>query len=126
MSNLERSPDLAIACSLNQEQLELREQDVAALFAMAIQTRELPDGYALAFAAGADRAHELLDFVIAERACCPFFTFELTFAAPHEAVWLSLRGPEGIKPMLAETFPSLLGEPGTHSEPSETPAASGA
>jgi hypothetical protein len=119
MSNLERAPEPVIACSLNQEQLELREQDVAALFAQATQTRELPDGYALAFAAGADMAHALLDFVIAERACCPFFTFELTFAAPHGAIWLSLRGPHGVKAMLAETFPSLKGERGVSSEPTE-------
>jgi hypothetical protein len=113
MSSLESSlPEPALACSLTQGELELREQDVATLFAQATGTRELPDGYALAFPTGADTAHRLLDFIIAERACCPFFTFELTFAAPHEAIWLSLRGPNDVKAMLAEMFPRLLGATG--------------
>ena len=126
MSNLESfSPtqEPAIACSLNQEDLELREQDVVALFAQASQIRELADGYTLAFPAGADSAHTLLDFIIAERACCPFFSFELTFAAPHEAIWLSLRGPEGIKALLAETFPNLISPRGASGAPGATPAS---
>jgi len=34
---------------------------------------------------------------MAERDCCPFFTFELAFAPDHGPVWLRLRGPEGAK-----------------------------
>jgi hypothetical protein len=124
MSNLESispTPESAIACTLTLGEQDLREHDVAALFAQAIQTRELPDGYALAFPAAADSAHTLLDFIVVERACCPFFTFELTFAAPHDAIWLTLKGAEGVKEMLAATFPHLMTGHGAPSEPAEAP-----
>jgi hypothetical protein len=107
----------ALACALSADDQQLREQDVAALFQQAARVRELPDGYAFAFPAGADSAHALLDFIVAERACCPFFTFELSFAAPHKAIWLTLKGEEGVKAMLAATFPDILAKLAPTSDP---------
>jgi len=39
----------------------------------------------------------LLEVIVAERACCPFFTFELIFTPDQGPLWLRLLGPEGAK-----------------------------
>jgi hypothetical protein len=69
--------------------------------------QELPDGYRFAFPAEADGVRDLVEFILSERACCPFFTFDLTLASPHESVWLSLRGGEGVKEFVAASFAEL-------------------
>jgi len=58
---------------------------------------ELPDGYAFRFAASQPSILLLSEFIARERACCPFFTFELVAERNEGPLWLSLRGREGIK-----------------------------
>ncbi len=98
------SASLPIACNLSGDELQARSGAVEALFASVSQVRELPDGYDFAFPADANTAHTLLDFIMEERACCPFFTFTLNFATPHEAIWLALRGGEGVKDFVRQGF----------------------
>ncbi len=93
-----------IACTLTERELRVRQQEVTPLFEHIVKVCELSDGYAFAFPPDASRAHDLLDLVLAERACCAFFTFELTFPAPHDAVWLSLRGSAEIKEFVRGGF----------------------
>ena len=62
---------------------------------------ELPDGYALRFPGDAIWAEKLIAFVVGERACCEFFTFELVFEPRQGPLWLHLRGPEGTKEVVA-------------------------
>jgi hypothetical protein len=78
-------------------ELRVRSGENASLFARATGVEELPDGYRFAFPARAGEAQDLLRFILAERACCPFFTFELTFPSPHRAIYLSVRGGAGVK-----------------------------
>jgi hypothetical protein len=100
--------NVPVACTLSAAEMRARGEDVVApLFASVQQLEELPDGYRFAFPAEADGARDLLEFVLSERACCPFFTFELTFASPHQVVWLTLRGGEGVKEFVAGSFAEL-------------------
>jgi hypothetical protein len=94
---------LPIACSLSSEELETRGEDVARLFALVEEVEELTDGYSFRFPAQRDLSARLLDFVLFERECCPFFTFELRFEPGLGPTWLSLRGPEGVKQFVAES-----------------------
>lgn len=101
---------LPIACLLpGPEQAARREQVVKALFAAVRQVRELPDGYGLEFPGEAEWMLRLAEFVAFERACCPFFTFELMCEPEQGPIWLNWRGPEGAKEMLRteleESFP---------------------
>jgi len=75
------------------------------MFAHVEATRELVDGYAFRFPGDAEWVARLAEFVAFERACCQFFTFELTFAPELGPVWLSLRGGEGVKEV-AQSFMS--------------------
>jgi hypothetical protein len=68
---------------------------------------ETPDGYCFAFPAETESVRDLAEFILSERDCCPFFTFELAFPSPHESVWLTLRGGEGVKEFIAGSFATL-------------------
>jgi hypothetical protein len=94
--------EIPLACSLTADELRVRGEENSSLFAHAVSVQELPDGYAFIFPAADENAREVLAFVLAERACCPFFTFDLTFASPHESIRLSVRGREGVKEFVRE------------------------
>jgi hypothetical protein len=104
--------EIPIACSLTADELGARGLENAALFARAQSVSELPDGFRFTFPAGEDNARDLLAFIREEAACCPFFTFELTFPSPHQAIWLALRGREGVKEILRVGFIAKLAGPG--------------
>ncbi len=86
-----------MACSLTATQLRVRGEENDALFARALGAQELPDGYCFTFPARDEDARDLLQFILAKHACCPFFTFELAFPSPHQAISLTVRGSEGVK-----------------------------
>ena len=94
--------DGPIACTLSGEDQRQRGDEVARLFLDGRpRARQLPDGYALRFPGEDMWAARLLAFIVGERACCPFFTFELVFEAGQGAIWLHLRGPAGTTEFVA-------------------------
>lgn len=111
VSSSPSTPVLPIACALSAEDQRQRTDEVTALFEHVTAVRDMPMGYAFAFPAGADWAHALLDFIVEERACCPFFTFELTFPAPHDTIWLTLSGGVNVKELIGGMFPGITAQP---------------
>ena len=111
MDGMEIGTDLPVACSLSAAELRERGEENLALFSQARRIRELADGYAFAFAGADAEAEQLLRFVLAERACCPFWSFELTFASPHQEVWVSVRGNEEAKAVVREGLVAKLTAP---------------
>lgn len=101
---------LPVACSLTTAELHARGVENADLFARAQSVVELSDGYRFTFPAGEEDARDLLAFVRAEAACCPFFTFELAFPSPHEVILLAVRGNEGAKAMVGASLVAKLTE----------------
>ena len=106
------SGEVELACSLTAAELRVRSEENSALFARAQSVRELPDGYRFAFPPEADVAQNLLQFILAERACCPFFTFELAFPSPHHAIYLVVRGRDGVKEIVRASVASVVIERG--------------
>lgn len=96
--------DVALACSLTPAELEVRGGEISRLANHVQAMEELPDGYRFAFPAEAAGLPDLVAFILAERACCPFFTFELTFPTPHREIWLAIRGREGVKEIVYDGF----------------------
>lgn len=95
--------DLPIVCTLSEADQAARQQgDVARLFARVERTRELDDGYEVTLPGNAETARAIAEFVIKERECCRFFTFDTTFEADGGPIRLSLRGPAGTKEFLEE------------------------
>ena len=68
------------------------------------QVEELEDGYALRFPDSEGWIAKLVDFIVYERSCCPFFAFELVFEPEGRGVWLRLRG-DGVKEFLELVHP---------------------
>jgi hypothetical protein len=94
--------DLPIACSLTVNERVERGDEVGDLFKGVQQVRELADGYAYRFQGNEEYAARLVKFIVGERSCCPFFTFELGFEPNQGPIWLYIRGPEGVKEFMKE------------------------
>ena len=99
------SPDVPIACNLSERDFARRGQELAeTLFAGVREIRELPDGYAFRFPTDDGWLPRLAAFAETERRCCPFFAFEIAVEPNGGPVWLRLRGGEGVKAFVADTF----------------------
>lgn len=99
----------SVACRLDARGLAERREQARRLHAAVHETRELVDGLALRFPGDAVSVLALAEFVVAERRCCPFFTFTLELEPDEGPAWLTVRGPEGAKEFLRE---ELLGGTG--------------
>ncbi|MBD0369972.1 MAG: hypothetical protein ICV60_03895 [Pyrinomonadaceae bacterium] len=99
---------LPIACTLTDAgEIESRRASIEAVFAGVTEKRELADGYELLFPGDDDYARRLMQFVEAERKCCPFFIFELVFEQSSGPIHLRLRGGSGVKDFLNDWLKAL-------------------
>lgn len=98
------SQDIPLACTLSEADLVTRGDQIDDLFAHAEQRQELTDGYAFQYPGTTDWAKTLIDFITNERACCPFFLFELVFEPNLGPLWLHVRGGDGVKELVREQF----------------------
>src|SRR5215469_13252166 len=89
-------------CNLPSGELAARATTVDELFAAALEFEELDNGYALKIPSSSPWPERVLSFVQEERSCCQFFTFELIFSPNLGPIWLSIRGPEGVKAIVGE------------------------
>ena len=96
--------ELPIACNLAGDEQAGRREAVRGLLDGGRLAGELDDGYEFAFPEDADRAMRLTEFIVAERACCPFLSFELAFGPG--GILLRIRGPEGTKQFIGEEMVS--------------------
>lgn len=67
------------------------------LFTDVDRVEELADGFGFRFPAAEPWAAKALEFIAAEKGCCPFFTFELVFEPNDGPLWPRLRGSEAAK-----------------------------
>ncbi len=79
-----------------------RRGEVEGIFEGCLQAYELDDGYEFRFPGSQEWATRLTEFIVFERACCPFFAFELVFEPEGGQIRLGIRGPEGAKDIAAE------------------------
>ena len=61
---------------------------------------ELGNGYQLRFKNEGDIFLKIAEWVVLERACCPFLSFSLEIEGNEQPVRLSLKGPDGTKQIL--------------------------
>jgi hypothetical protein len=89
---------LPIACLLpNHEQAKRREKIANDIFKGAEETREIRDGFSFRYPGTDDWISKISEFIMFERKCCPFFTFELLFASNIGPVHLHIRGSKDVK-----------------------------
>lgn len=101
------SSDTPIACGLSSPEQAARLDELrATIFADCLAVEETGDGYAFAF--NGNVASQILDFIAAERECCPFLTFDLHLPPASEPLYLELSGNDEVKAFVASTFLSLV------------------
>ena len=93
---------LPLACSLSGPQQALRQEEIGKIFEECLRVDELEDGYEFGFPGSARWATKLTEFIVFERECCPFFTFDLLFEPGGGPIRLRVRGPEGVRDLVAE------------------------
>jgi hypothetical protein len=99
---------LPVACTLSApDEIEERRAVVEDIFAGVTEYHELTDGYELVFPGDEAHARRLMQFVAAERLCCPFLSFELVFEQAGGPIHLTLRGGEGVKDFLGDWLKAL-------------------
>ncbi|MCW3075600.1 MAG: family channel protein [Bacteroidetes bacterium] len=93
--------DTAVVCKLSSNELRIRKETVlAGLKKQLLAKEELPNGFAFKFPGTDQIMDELTSFVKSERACCSFFTFEISAGGNGKDIWLKLTGPKGAKEMI--------------------------
>jgi hypothetical protein len=116
------SPDPPLACVMAAIPEAERSSHAALASALLVERvqerRDLPDGYAFRFEAGA--LVDLARFLANERRCCPFLSFEIAVAPSDGPVWLRMTGPDGTRELLAHELPA----PRAASRAASTPRAS--
>lgn len=93
-----------IACdlgALDSGQRERRSELWRKLQPLIRETRETDRGYALRLDMEASTLLSIAELIALERACCPFFDFEVQVASGGGPIWLRLTGREGVKQFLA-------------------------
>ena len=107
-----QADDEVIACLLSERDYAIRSEELASgLFAAVEEVGELEDGYGYRFAGDGSQLEPLLEFIAAERRCCPFLTFEIAFEPHGGPLWLRMRGSPRVKAFIADAFNSRVAVP---------------
>ena len=89
-----------LSCALTDKALAARKKDVLAVLKSKVLAKDaLLNGYRYQFSNTEDNLKDVLQFIIAERACCPFFSFQLD-VQQNAPIWLTISGPGGTKSFL--------------------------
>jgi hypothetical protein len=100
---------LPLACNLSGPEQAGRGEELEEIFEGCLRTEELDDGYEFLFPGSEEWAARLTELIVFERGCCPFLVFELAFQPDGGPIRLRVRGPEGAKGIVAETFAGKAG-----------------
>ena len=101
----EDTTDGTVACGLNPDAFARGRAAALIRAEDALARRELPDGFELSFPGDEHTARDLMDFVLAERRCCTFLGFGLTFEPHLGSIHLTLGGSQQAKDFLAARGP---------------------
>src|SRR5689334_13407979 len=87
-----------VACKLASPELQKRKNEIIRLLKPHIlERKEITNGYIYTFKGADDMLDVLVSFIKTERACCSFFTFELSIRDIETNIQLIITGPEGAK-----------------------------
>jgi hypothetical protein len=103
LSNVSNHPGrrLPLACSLSGPEQARRSGEIEKIFEGCLRVDELENGYEFSFPGSEEWVLRLMEFIVFERECCPFFAFELVFEPEGGSIRLWVQEPEGAKEMVA-------------------------
>ena len=100
-----------IACNLaalDAKQRARRQELWQKLKPLIREAREIAGGYAFRLDTAPTTLLEVAEFISLERACCPFFNFQLEIVEENGPTWWRVTGRAGVGEFLAQ----ILGEMG--------------
>jgi hypothetical protein len=99
--------DRPFACDLKALSTEERthHKELSRQLASArMERRQVSDGYSFRIDSAKIPITRVAEWVELERKCCPFFRFQIELDGESRALWLTLRGREGIKKFIEIEF----------------------
>jgi hypothetical protein len=98
MRNKVGNEKIPMACILPiHEQAKRRKITINDLSKGVEEKRELRDGFSFRYPGTDEWISKLSEFIMFERMCCPFLTFELLFATYSGPVHIHIRGSKAAK-----------------------------
>src|SRR5262245_13398501 len=94
--------------ALTAEQRARQRELGKVLRAAVARSREVKDGYEFELPGNVETYRALTEFVPFERACCPFFEFNIRLEREGGPLYWRLTGREGVKDFIREEFKWLL------------------
>lgn len=106
-----------VACTLPAPALARRLIDLLSLFARADRARRLDDGLLVEFTSPTQETlRTVCDLLLAERQCCPRFTYELAFAPRLGPVTVRIRATTSDLASLRAVFGAVVGDAGVDND----------
>ena len=97
--------DSGLSCQLSGDKFQKRKAMLKnEIFTLVEKTEELEQGFSFHFKEKQGLDAKLLELVIAERNCCPFFEIKLHFLPFQTGINLEITGQKGVKEFIKTEF----------------------
>ena len=103
---------LPMACTLSVGERPARQEMISRIGQAVQEVQERDSGYTYRFASD-DLLPEIIRMIQAERQCCAFLRFRLSFEPGTGPFWLEITGPEGTKEFLGSWSLTVQAPPRT-------------
>ena len=88
-------------CKLTGPELQKRKAALQQeIFSQVKELKEVENGYIFHFMDEGDFIEKLVDYMLAEKKCCPFFQFDLSILANNAGIAWKITGPPEAKEMI--------------------------
>lgn len=95
--------DGAISCSLTSAELQERRTELKTeIFAHLIKKEEINQGFIYYFNDEEGMAENITELMLKEKACCPFFKFDLSILPFKKGIALKISGSKAVKELLQD------------------------
>lgn len=95
--------DGAISCSLTSEELQERRMELKTeIFTHLIKKEEIKQGFIYYFNDVDGMAENITELMLKEKACCPFFKFDLSILPFKKGIALKISGSKAVKELLID------------------------
>ncbi len=91
----------------NSELAERKNKLLQEVFSKVKKVEEVDDGFLFHFDDDENLLSSLFYYIMAEKACCPFFQQDISIGADHSGITWKISGKNGVKEMLKEMFETI-------------------
>ncbi|NJK52194.1 MAG: hypothetical protein HC936_04025 [Leptolyngbyaceae cyanobacterium SU_3_3] len=96
--------EIPIACTLNKDALNQRQDEFNALRQFVREMRQTSNGFSLRFDGSTENLMAIAHVMAQERLCCPFLQFQLIAEKGIGSLWLEVIGSDDAAQFLLSMF----------------------